>query len=82
MMKHTAGKESLKDLSIDEIIQTALKLEEEVRTFYALAREDVGADAVVVFSELLEQQHDRIQTLRSLLAEIEELRELSVPMVG
>ncbi len=81
-MEYTAGKESLKDLSIDEIIQTALKLEEEVRLFYTVASEDVGADAVVVFSELLEQQHDRIQTLRSLLAEIEELRELSIPMVG
>lgn len=81
-MENRSQNDSLKNLSIDEVIQTALRLEEDARKFYASALDDVGPDAVAVFTQLLEQQDERIQTLRSLLAEVEELRDLSMAMVG
>jgi rubrerythrin len=69
-------------LSVDQVIEEALRREQSIQEYYKSALESVGPDARTILSRLSLQEDDRIETLRLLLAEIRELRELSVPMVG
>lgn len=67
---------------MDQIIEEALRREQSVREYYRSALESVGPDAMGILSSLYIQEDERIATLRLLLAEIRELRDLSIPMVG
>jgi hypothetical protein len=69
-------------LSVDNVIEEALRREQSIQEYYKSVLESVGPDARMILSRLYLQENDRIETLRALLGEIRELRELSAPMVG
>lgn len=69
-------------LSVDQVIEEALRREQSIQEYYKTALESVGPDARTILSRLYVQESDRIETLRLLLGEIRELRDLSAPMVG
>jgi rubrerythrin len=69
-------------LSVDQVIEEALRREQSIQEYYESALASVGPDARTILAKLSLQETDRIETLRALLREIRELRELSAPMVG
>ena len=70
------------DRTIDQVIEEALRRERSLQEYYESTLTSVGPDAREILSRLSLQEHERIETLRLLLAEIRELRELNAPMVG
>ncbi|TAK61254.1 MAG: hypothetical protein EPO24_05920 [Bacteroidetes bacterium] len=64
-------------LSIDEIILGAIEREEQMKAYYKQALEEVGPDARDLLLDLSIQHDERINRLRHMLSEIEELRELN-----
>ena len=67
---------------IDQVIEEAMRREQTIQEYYRFALESVGPDAKETLSRLYLEEDGRIETLRLLLSEIRELRELSTPMVG
>ena len=69
-------------LSIDQVIEEAMRREQSTQEYYKGALESAGPDAQMILSRLYFQENERIDSLRLLLGEIREVRELSTPMVG
>jgi hypothetical protein len=67
-------------MSVDEIISEAIHREHVLMTFYKDAILEVGPDARLLMSHLYSQHSERIHQLEVLLAEIEDLRELTAPI--
>jgi rubrerythrin len=69
-------------LSVDQVIEEAMRREQSIQEYYQSALASVGPDARTILTTLYLQENDRFETLRALLSEIRELRELNAPMVG
>jgi len=67
-----------KGLTAEEIILESLRREEELLDYYARAARNVGPDAFPLFLQLQADEAVRIERLRKILAEIADLRELTV----
>jgi len=71
----------LDQLTIDELVEEAIRREQSLMRFYAMARKAVGHDARELLVQLQRQHTERIKRLELLLDEAHELRDLSVAMV-
>jgi hypothetical protein len=70
----------LEQLTIDELVEEAIRREHSLMRFYAMARNAVGHDARELLTQLHRQHYERIEHLEHLLGEVQELRDLSVAM--
>lgn len=64
-------------MSIDEIIEEAIRRELALADFYREAAHSVGPDAQSLLQQISDQQIGRIGALQKLAAEITELRDLN-----
>jgi hypothetical protein len=67
-------------LSLDELVEEAIRREHSLMRFYASAKESAGPDARELLTQLHKQHRERISRLENLLDEVHELRDLSVAM--
>jgi hypothetical protein len=65
-------------LTAEEIICESLRREQELLDYYAAAAGNVGPDAFPLFAQLQADQAVRMESLRRLLNELAELKELTV----
>jgi hypothetical protein len=65
-------------LTPEEIIAESLRREQELLDYYSAAARNVGTDAFALFVQLQADQVLRMERLRRMLAELADLRELTV----
>lgn len=70
----------LDHLSIDELVEEAIRREHSLMRFYTNAKEASGPDARELFIQLQRQHQERILQLEHLLDEVHEMKDLSVAM--
>lgn len=63
--------------TLDEIINNAIACEQQMKEYYQQALNEVGPDVRDLLTDLTLQHDKRINRLKELLSEIEELRELN-----
>ncbi|MFI5252509.1 MAG: hypothetical protein ACHQQQ_08795 [Bacteroidota bacterium] len=68
---------SLCAMSIDEVINDAIKRESTLMGYYSDALKNVGPDAWMVFNKLCDEHRNQVRSLQNLLIEIQEIRELT-----
>lgn len=70
----------LDHLSVDEIIEEAVRREHAMMRFYGAAKEVACPDTRKTMHQLHRQHRDRITQLEELLKDVQDLRNLSIAM--